>query len=91
MLNCAIYKHTQSIVDSVDKYYFLSSKNSTHMYIINSVFLVTADATPPIINHGFNTVWPPLQLVPASTHWSAGTHIHVCTCVLYTWCIYSVK
>lgn len=42
-------------------------------HIINSDFLETAEATPPIMNHGLITVWPPLQLVPASLHKSIMT------------------
>lgn len=35
---------------------------------MNSDFWQTAEATPPVMNHGLSTVWPPLQLVPASAH-----------------------
>ena len=34
--------------------------------MMNSSFLHTADATPPIINQGLSTDWPPLTLEPAS-------------------------
>ena len=37
-------------------------------YIMNSSFVQTPEATPPIINQGLITVCPPLQLVPASLH-----------------------
>ena len=33
---------------------------------MNSFGWQTAEATPPMVNHGFKTVWPPVTDVPAS-------------------------
>jgi len=43
--------------------------------MMNSDFWQTAEATPPVMNHGLSTVWPPLQLVPASAHKSTEVFI----------------
>ena len=48
-----------------------NDRKCTHM--MNSDFWQTAEATPPVMYHGLSTVWPPLQLVPASAHKSTKT------------------
>mmetsp|Transcript_24870 Transcript_24870/g.53890 ORF Transcript_24870/g.53890 Transcript_24870/m.53890 type:complete len:254 (-) Transcript_24870:244-1005(-) len=43
--------------------------------MISSVSVTTASATPPIIGHGFKTVWPPVTFVPASVQRSLNPFI----------------
>jgi len=44
----------------------LTIRNSATAHMMNSFCWQTEDATPPMVNHGLRTVWPPVTEQPAS-------------------------